>query len=79
MIYIYVTAGIDVSAGTVPAGPIPTGGMDAGACTNIQTFRHLEKNAFVFKSHTTVKVLYNNEYGKEPFSVKLINISLEMN
>ena len=33
--HIYVTAGMDISAGSVPAGPNLTGGMELGMNTNI--------------------------------------------
>ena len=32
---LYVTAGMDISAGSVPAGPNLTGGMEPGRNTNI--------------------------------------------
>ena len=35
--YINVTAGMDISAGSVPAGPNLTGGMEPGLNTNIYT------------------------------------------
>ena len=35
IIYVYVTAGMDISAGSVPPGPNLTGGMEPGMKTNI--------------------------------------------